>query len=87
MAIKAGRVGVSPGDVDSVGNIIHPALTPATATKLGGVKIGAGLSITSGSTGGKLSVTIAVPAFTADDAGKILGVNSEGTALEWKSIE
>lgn len=51
MALKAGRVGVAPDQVDPYGNLKggeHYVLPVASANTLGGVKIGNGLSITDG---------------------------------------
>lgn len=47
----------------------------ATALKAGVVKVGAGLSITSG---GVISRVDELPAVTAEDVGKVLKVNGEG---------
>lgn len=82
MALKAGRVGVNPAQVDELGNIPIPAayeLPKATASVLGGVKVGDRLAITSG---GVLSADAQLPETALADAGKVLTVNAEGDGYE-----
>lgn len=83
MAIRAGRHGVNVKDIDSrTGRIKFPAyeLPVASASKLGGVKVGDNMAITSG---GVLTAKAQVPAHTASEAGKVLTVTDEG-GLEWQ---
>lgn len=54
-------------------------ISPATASKLGGIKVGSGLSVTND---GTLSRTNEVPAYTVATAGKVLTVADDGS-LEW----
>lgn len=82
MALKAGRVGVNPAQVDELGNIPMPEayeLPKATADKLGGIKVGSGLSVTSG---GVLSAVDQLPAIGESDAGKVVAVNAAHTGYE-----
>lgn len=57
MALQAGRVGVRDDQVDSYGRLKTEeySLPTATASRLGGVKVGTGLSVTSG---GVLSASV-----------------------------
>lgn len=83
MAIKAGRVGVNPADVDKQGHVTGGQsyeLPPATSSKLGGVKVSDGLSVEED---GSLSVSVPVAAVSLADAGKVLAVKSDGSGTEW----
>lgn len=86
MALKAGRVGVNPAQVDELGNIPIPdayELPKATASKLGGIKVGDRLTVT---TGGVLSADAQLPETALADAGKVLTVNEAGTGYELATV-
>lgn len=67
------------GSLSTISAEMGGTLTPATANKLGGVKVGSGLSVTSD---GTLSGTNELPEYTIATAGKVLTVGDDGS-LEW----
>jgi hypothetical protein len=83
MALRAGRVGVDPSQVDSRGKIKEGGASPyvlptASGSTKGGVKIGSGLTMT----GETLSADAQVPAYAAAQSGKYLSVDANGD-LVW----
>lgn len=74
MALKAGRVGVAPDQVDPYGNLKggeHYVLPVASASTLGGVKIGNGLSIADGVLSADSPAPYELPTASADILGGI----------------
>lgn len=74
MALKAGRVGVAPDQVDPYGNLKegeHYVLPVASANTLGGVKIGNGLSIADGVLSADSPTPYELPTASADTLGGI----------------
>ena len=74
MALKAGRVGVAPDQVDPYGNLKegeHYVLPVASANTLGGVKIGNGLSIADGVLSSDAPTPYELPTASADTLGGI----------------
>ena len=67
------------GSLSTISAEMGGNIPPATASKLGGVKIGSGLSVTSE---GTLSNPSELPAHTSATAGKVLTVGNDGS-LEW----
>lgn len=67
------------GSLSTISAEMGGILPPATADKLGGVKVGSGLTVTSD---GTLSNPNELPAYTVETAGKILSVDDAGE-LEW----
>ena len=67
------------GSLSTIGAEMGGTIPPATADKIGGIKVGSGLSVTSD---GTLSGTNELPAYTIATAGKVLTVGDDGS-LEW----
>lgn len=67
------------GSLSTISAEMGGNIPPATANKLGGVKVGSGLSVTSD---GTLSGNNELPAYTTATAGKVLTVGDDGS-LEW----
>lgn len=67
------------GSLSTISAEMGGDIPPATASKLGGVKVGSGLSVTSD---GTLSGKNELPAYTVETAGKVLTVGDDGS-LEW----
>ena len=73
MALKAGRVGVAPDQVDSYGKIEGAGYTlpVASADTLGGVKVGSGLTMTDGVLSSDNPTPYTLPAASADTLGGV----------------